>query len=187
MSGSFRDLDRLLVAEKDAAVELEVTAPAEQLREARNELLAHVRKVGRGGDLSSIIGTERAIAEGDLLRYANSREMEKSLTMALSEMTAIEKHMAVVAEPKRYQAVNEAYSLPKNRKNGLPYDEARQAMASHPARLGNMDKARLSMEEKSIIDARKDSMKAAQKLYEQMQAKALGVDLAKAQAHGLSA
>ncbi|WP_336288072.1 hypothetical protein [Bartonella sp. CB60] len=37
-----------------------------------------------------------------------------------------------------------------------------------------MDKSRLTAIEKSIIDARKSNMKTIQKLYEQMQAKAVG-------------
>ncbi|OPB28372.1 hypothetical protein [Bartonella sp. WD12.1] len=50
-------------------------------------------------------------------------------------------------------------------------------MASHYTRLGNLDKSRLTSVEKSIIDARRDNMKVMRRLYEQMQAKALGIDL----------
>ncbi|AQX31547.1 hypothetical protein [Bartonella schoenbuchensis] len=41
-------------------------------------------------------------------------------------------------------------------------------MASYYTRLGNLDKARLTAVEKSIIDARRDNMKIMHKLYEQM-------------------
>ena len=61
--------------------------------------------------------------------------------------------------------VNRAYSLPKNRRAGLPFDEAYHALASHQARLGNMDKSRLDDEEKGIIDARRAVMLAAGQLY----------------------
>ena len=124
-----------------------------------------------------IVTTERAIVEGDLLRYANSQEMAKSLGTALSELAAVEKHMALVADPVQYRTVNEAHSLPRNRRSGLPYDEARQAMASHYTRLGNMDKSRLTADEKAIITARKKNVEAARKLYERMQAKAIGMSL----------
>lgn len=50
-------------------------------------------------------------------------------------------------------------------------------MASHYARLENLDKERLTSVEKSIIDMRRENIKAMQKLYEKMQAKAIGVDL----------
>ncbi|QEE12688.1 hypothetical protein D1092_06920 [Bartonella krasnovii] len=92
-------------------------------------------------------------------------------------MNVVKKHGALVNDPTHYKVINEAYSLPKNRKGDLPYDEAHQTMASHYARLGNLDKARLTSVEKSIIDMRRENIKAMQKLYEKMQAKAIGVDL----------
>ncbi|WP_336294019.1 hypothetical protein [Bartonella sp. CB169] len=46
-------------------------------------------------------------------------------------------------------------------------------MASHYTRLTNLNKARLTTPEKSIIDARKENMKTMRKLYEKMQAKAI--------------
>nr|WP_196755593.1 hypothetical protein [Bartonella bacilliformis] len=51
--------------------------------------------------------------------------------------------------------INRGHSVSRRRKNGLPYDEARQALASHFTRLSNLDKSRLMTAEKSIIDARK--------------------------------
>jgi hypothetical protein len=50
-------------------------------------------------------------------------------------------------------------------------------MASHYTRLGNMDKSRLTADEKAIITARKKNVEAARKLYERMQAKAIGMSL----------
>jgi hypothetical protein len=57
----------------------------------------------------------------------------------------------------------------------LPLDEARQAFKSHYARSSNLDKTRLSEDEKAIIEARKDNMLEAGKIYAQRQARMLGV------------
>ncbi|MDR3323177.1 MAG: hypothetical protein LBS89_03135 [Zoogloeaceae bacterium] len=57
----------------------------------------------------------------------------------------------------------------------MPLDEARQAFKSHYARLSNLDKSRLSDDDKKIIDARKTNIFNAIKLYIQRQAKTLGV------------
>ncbi|WP_254475489.1 hypothetical protein [Bartonella sp. B1098] len=103
--------------------------------------------------------------------------MISSLKTALMEIDVIKKHVVLVGDSVQYKVINEAYSLSKNRKGGLPYDEARQAMSSHYTRLENLDKSRLTSIEKSIIDVRKENIKAMQKLYEKMQAKAIGVDL----------
>jgi hypothetical protein len=167
-------LRQLLALEGGYAREIEKTSPAQRQHEVRNDLLGLVREVGKGGDLSRIIAVERAIVEGDLTRYANSRAMTHSLTAALVEITAIERHIGIVDDPSRYQAVDQAHSLPRNRKSGLPFDEARQALTSHYARLGNMDKSRLGGDEKKIIDARKSAIFSAGKLYVERQAKTLG-------------
>ncbi|ENN90493.1 hypothetical protein [Bartonella schoenbuchensis] len=156
---------------------VEDTLAVKKLHDVRKDLCNYIRNVGQSRDLSLLLNTEYSIVEGDLSRYANSPEMKSSLKTALIEINVVKEHTAIVADPTQYQLINKAHSLSKNRKNGLPYDEARQAMASHYTRLGNLNKARLTVVEKSIIDARRDNMKVMRRLYEQMQAKALGIHL----------
>nr|CDP79649.1 hypothetical protein BN1046_00546 [Bartonella schoenbuchensis] len=143
----------------------------------QRELCDYVRNIGKSGNFSLLLNTEYSIVEDDLSRYANSNAMKSSLKTALTEINVVREHLTIVADPVLYKAVNKTYGLPKQRKNGLPYDGARQAMASHYTRLGNLDKSRLTSVEKSIIDARRDNMKVMRRLYEQMQAKALGIHL----------
>jgi len=83
--------------------------------------------------------------------------------------------MAIVGDANTYKIVNQTHSLPKNRRAGLPHDEACQALASHHARLDNLDKSRLDESEKDLIDARKDLMASAASLYRQHQAQTLGM------------
>lgn len=147
-----------------------------KLHGVRNDLWNYLCNIGKSSDLSLLLGTERSLVENDLLRYANSKAMISSLKTALMEIDVIKKHVILASNPAQYKTVNEAYSLPKNRKGGLPYDEARQVIASHYARLGNLDKSRLTSIEKSIIDVRKENMTVMRKLYEKMQAKAIGID-----------
>lgn len=136
----------------------------------------HIRDVGKNGDLPLLIDTESDFIKDDLLRYANSKAMVSSLETALIEIGVVKDHIKLVSNPEKYDAINRGHSLSKHRKSGLPYDEARKAMASHYTRLGNLDKARLTSIEKSIIDVRRENIKAMQKLYEKMQAKAIGID-----------
>ncbi|WP_375610694.1 MULTISPECIES: hypothetical protein [unclassified Bartonella] len=147
-----------------------------KLHDVRNDLCSYLRNIEKSGGLSLLIDTERSLVENDLLRYANSKAMISSLKTALMEIDIIKKHIILVSNPAQYKTVNEVHSLPKNRKGGLPYDEARQAIASHYARLGNLDKSRLTSIEKSIIDVRKENMTIMRKLYEKMKAKAIGID-----------
>ncbi|EJF88089.1 hypothetical protein [Bartonella melophagi] len=157
--------------------DVEETLAVKKLHNLRSKLHDYVRDVGKSGDFSLLLDTERSFVDDDLSRYTNSPEMKSSLKTALTEIDIIKEHLEIVADPTQYQLINKAHSLSKNRKNGLPYDEARQAMASHYTRLGNLNKARLTTVEKSIIDARKDNMKVMRRLYENMQAKALGINL----------
>jgi hypothetical protein len=92
------------------------------------------------------------------------------------ELAAIEKLLAIVNDKTCYRQIDQAHILPQNRENGLPLDKARQAFKSHHARQGNLDKAKLSEDEKKIIAARKSNMLNAGKLYAQRQARTLGTE-----------
>jgi len=178
---SLNILDRLLTEEEGLLERLKKTRSAKQLSKGRQKLLTHIRKVGRGHDVSLIIATEKKIIEGDLERYANSKSMTASLQMALDGMNVIQKHLALVNDKDKYPIIDQGHSMVKNRRNGLPFDEARQALASHHARLLNMDKSRADEDEKDIIDARKAAIFHAGELYAGLQANTLGIDFSQNQ------
>jgi len=169
-------LGKLLAAERELTHEVKQTRAAKRLASSRIELLRHLQNVNRSNDLALMIETERVIVKGDLKHYANSKSMTGSLKTALNELSVIEMHLALVNNPAQYRIVDQAHTLPKNRKLGLPHDEACQALASHHARLDNLDKSRLDETEKDLIDARKAVIAHAAKLYRQRQADTLGID-----------
>jgi len=172
------ELGRLLIAEKGLTDKVKQTHSAKRLAKLRSELVQYLRNVAQSNDLALMIKTERGIVEGDLDHYANSRSMINSLKTALNEIAVIQAHLNLVNTPAQYRIVNQAHALPKNRKLGLPHDEACQALASHHARLDNLDKSRLDEPEKDLIDARKAVIAQAAKLYRQRQADTLGIELA---------
>jgi len=169
-------LDRMLAREQVLVEEANKTRAASKLRLFRNKLLRQLIETDKSGDLSLLVAVEKKIVEGDLEHYANSKSMISSLKTALNELSVIEMHMALVNNPAQYRIVDQAHTLPKNRKSGLPHDEACQAFASHHARLDNLDKSRLDETEKDLIDARKAVIAQAAKLYRQRQADTLGVE-----------
>ena len=169
-------LENMLANEYSYDRKMRSTIYAGNLHNERVGLRALLREVGSSGDLALIVAAEKAIVRGDLSRYANSKAMTHSLQAALDDLAIIEKHIDIIADKSRYQFVAEVYSRPRNRKNGLPLDEARQALASHHGRLENMDKSRLDDDEKSLVEARKAAMKMANDLYIALQEKALGMD-----------
>ncbi|WP_078689019.1 hypothetical protein [Bartonella sp. CDC_skunk] len=159
--------------------DLNDTLITKKLHGVRSDLRNYIHNIGKTGNLLSLLDIERSIVKSDLLRYSNSKAMSNSLKTALTEIDVVKKHVGLVSDPVQYKVINKACSLSKNRKGGLPYDEARQAMASHYTRLGNLDKSRLTDVEKSIIDVRRDNMKIMRQLYEKMQAKAIGIDFSR--------
>jgi len=168
-------LDRLLSEEEIAVETLRKTKAAHRLADIRQQLLTTIRETARSADSSLIVAVEKSIIEGDLARYANSVSMTRSLSVALNEIAAIERHLEIVDDPARYQPVDQAHRLPKNRRANLPLDEARQALASHQARLDNLDKSRLDDDEKQLVEARKSAVQATGRLYIERQARTLGV------------
>jgi hypothetical protein len=168
-------VQNLLVLEGGLIETLANSEEAKDLSTLRGSLLARIREVGKRGDLPQIVATEKAIIEDELKNHANSKSMVASLNAALAELTAIESLLAIVDDRHEYSRIDQAHLLPKNREKGLPLDEARQAFRSHHARLGNLEKARLSSDEKAIIEARKDNMLIANRHYAQRQARTLGI------------
>ena len=175
-----KDIKRLLATEAQAFDKHKAVPSAKELVDARNALLIRVNEIAASDNGESIIAMERALVENDLDRYAkaNDKEMIGSLNAALHGFMAIERKHRIVDNPEQYQRVNEEFSFPKNRKQGLPLDEARQTFSSHRARLGNYVKYRLEDTEKQIIHARRKALRIAEKDYIARQARTLGVELA---------
>ncbi|MDR2614935.1 MAG: hypothetical protein LBC91_06405 [Candidatus Accumulibacter sp.] len=173
MNTFLSDLQKLLMVEGGLFKEHAIAPSARKLNKARDDLLAHVREIGKSGDLSLMVAAERTIVADELKNHANSKGMVSSLVAALAELSAAERLLSIIDDPDRYRAVDQAYSLPRNRdKKDLPLDEARQAFKSHCARLGNLDKSRLDDGEKRIIDVRRSNMSLAGKFYTERQSKA---------------
>jgi len=169
-------LKHLLIEEEALVESLKNSQVAARLSAGRKRLLAHLRKLAQSDDLPLMIETEREIIEGDLLRYANSAAMVSSLKKALEGMDVIAHHIGLVANREKYAIIDQGHSMAQNRKTGLPFDEARQALASHTARLTNMDKSRLDEDDKQLIDGRKALMIRATECYAKQQALILAAE-----------
>ncbi|MDO5678977.1 MAG: hypothetical protein Q4G54_01505 [Pelistega sp.] len=172
MIDSHKELNRLyriLMVEASLILEHDLSITAIKVKNARKRLLKHIDYIGDSDELSLILATERGILQSDLDRYSNSKEMTSSLMAALNEFDSAERHLQLVQDKHEYTYVNLTHSLPKRRRAGLPMDEARQAFESHRTRLSNLNKARLDIEEKLIINARKTNIDKARTIYVQYQ------------------
>ena len=152
---------------------------AKELADARKVVLTDVKEITASGNVEAIIKMERDFLENDLNHYAKAhdKEMIGSLKAGLEGITAIEQQLEIVDDPEKYKAIDRDHIMRKNRKQGLPLDEARQAFGSHRARLGNYLKYRLEDTEKQVIQARITALSIAEKDYIARQAKTLGIEL----------
>jgi hypothetical protein len=175
-TGLIERFDESLFEEKIFTQEVGRTRAAKNRTRVRGDILQAVQEARRSGHLETILTLERHFLENDKAEYVSSPAMKSSLDAALSELKAAERLSALVQRPGEYRAIDEAHSLPKNRRGGVPFDEARQFFTSHAARLLNQDKSRLDTQEKQIIEARKQNMRAGAKLYEARQRQALGLE-----------
>ena len=170
---------QLLIRESVAVDEHRKVPSAAALVDARKILIAHAREIAASGNAEAIIEMEKDFIQNDLEHYARAddKEMIGSLNASLLGIAAIKQQLELVDDPQKYQAIDRGYALPKNRKQGLPLDEARQSFSSHRARLGNYVKYRLEETEKQFVRERGKALSIAEQDYIARQARTLGVEL----------
>ena len=170
---------RLLMLEASSVNEHRGAPSAAKLVDAKKVLIAHVKEIAASGNAEAIIEMEKDFIQNDLERYAKAddKEMTGSLNASLLGVAAIKQQLELVDDPQKYQAIDRGHALPKNRKQGLPLDEARQSFSSHRARLGNYVKYRLEETEKQFVRERRKALSTAEQDYIARQAKTLGVAL----------
>ena len=171
---------RLLGRESVAVDEHRAVPSAAKLVDTRKALIAHVKEIAASGNAEAIIEMEKDFIQNDLERYAKAddKEMIGSLKASLLGVAAIKQQLELVDDPQKYQAIDRGHALPKNRKQGLPLDEARQSFSSHRTRRGNYVNYRLEETEKQLVRERRKALSIAEKDYLARQAKTLGVELA---------
>ena len=125
---------RLLGYEALAVEKHREVPDAAKLVDTRKNLIAHVKEIATSGKGEWIIAMERDFVANDLERYARAddKEMTGSLNAALQGFAAIERKHRMVDSLEEYQRVNEEFSFPKNRKQGLPLNEACLLQAGPP-------------------------------------------------------
>jgi len=165
-----------MAAEQATHAAMERSPTVGTYRAAQETLMNTVKAIGRDGDLPTILTAEKSILTNELRFYGNSAGHKSSLKAALQDLVQAEKHLSIVADKDRYASHNELFQRPKNRRGGLPYDEARQFFSAHNTRLLNQDRARMSETEKRTVKARRANIRKAEQAYIALQQKALGLE-----------
>jgi hypothetical protein len=168
-------LSKRLARDQELTTEHASTRLAQLRNTNRQNMLSDLKGIGKSGSLENIITAEKSIIKFDLKWYANSKSMESSLKGALEELESIETNIGLLADTQKYQHVDVSFGQRKLRDgDDLPLDGARVAFRSHIARLGNYDKAKSDDHEKATIQARRQNIRIAEKLYIGRQEQTLG-------------
>lgn len=175
-TGLMDNVDSAFLLE-NKGIQLEKSTKARQLsNQARAELHQYTKVVQKSGDIALILTLEKRFLLNDLAHYVNSPSQASSIANALDELNGAQNTYQKVISPEAYKQVNEEHSTHKNRRGSLPIDQARQFFMSNANRILNWDKARLTDSEKAVLEARRQNMITAQKIYIGLQRQALGIE-----------
>jgi len=97
--------------------------------------------------------------------------MRSSLKAGIEEMESIDRHIGWVADREKYRFINQTHKHHTKRTG----TKNRLAFSSNITRLSNLERSRLTEEEKKIIEARIEAMKVGDGIYEKLQEKVLNI------------
>lgn len=146
--------------------------------EARADLRGMVRQVGKSGDLDLILEIEKRLLSEELRHGVAAPSQATALENSLNDLGIAADLVVKVRDPKAYRAVADHHRRDRNKdRHGAPLDEARQFFTSHVNRLTRAESALGQGEasEKQLLAVRRGNITAANKLYRNLQARALGL------------
>lgn len=144
--------------------------------ETRTKLRGTVRQVGVSGDLELIMEIEKRLLSEELQHRVAAPSQATALENSLSDLGIAADLVVKVREPEAYRAVADDHRRDRNKdRHGAPLDEARQVFTSHANRLTRAESALGQGEasEKQLLAVRRGNISAANKLYQDLQARAL--------------
>lgn len=169
--------NRILVRENEAINVIEQSLAVKEINNTRLEKLEFIKNIAKSNDVGRILALEKSALIYDLANYANTDATTTSITEGITDIERIENTLDKVSSPNDYKIIDEQYTKKGDRIKGLPKDIAYRAFKSHQARLQNPDRMiGISNEEKEIFNARFNAITTALNLYQEKQAKVLGIE-----------
>ena len=160
---------------RDAVREIDASPQGQERDRISATGLEIFKKAAEEGDIHTIIAADRAFNQAEFEQFADSPDMRNSLRQGIRDLEIIETYLNYVKDPAKYKLINEVCMREKNRKGTLPYDEARQCLRSHAARLKNLDTSRMDKPERDILEQRRKNIKIAEDVYITLQKTALNI------------
>ena len=180
-------LNRSFVTEVLILDDVAKSPSGKDLEQIQAERLRDLRAIRDSGDIRAIIRFEKAYLEAELRNLAGNQTHENSLREGIIQMSVIDAKIDHVQDHEAYQLTNERdFQLERNRRGGLPKDEACQSLNSHILRLRNTDRTRMEAGERKLLKERQMNMNRANEIYTGLQREALGLGKAAEKEQGMS-
>ena len=139
------------------------------------DLVQVIADIRESGSLDSILECERLALQDEKKRLVTSSSMAGSLSAALEGLDQAVAMLPRVRDPERYTEVAATYRNHHHQIGGLPRDDARMFFSAHGTRLLNVSKSPLPHPVQAVLSERLRNMRAAEKLYRDLQLQALGL------------
>lgn len=174
--GSLGNIRYRFILEQVSLKDLQESSDYKYTDKHRQVLYEELKTIGKSRQIDQILEAEKLFLLNDQSNYIGSSAQGKAIANALSELAAASNAYQKVLSPDSYKEINDNLQSHKSRSGDLPLDEARQFFKSNSVRILNWDKGKMSVSERSILEARKANMLTAQTIYIGLQRKALGLE-----------
>ena len=139
----------------------------------REDINIVLQQAAHDRDIDAILRLERVLLLAERELMGESTRRIASLNAGIRELDAAIAMLRHVRNHDYYRELDEDFSLGKNRKAGLPDDQARQVFRSHATRLHNLGVGRMEDSEREVLDLRIENIKVAEGIYKSLQRQAL--------------
>ena len=183
-SETIAEVYRLVDKEIQAVLEFRAAADTDEkalgssasdVRVFGSRLLPVLREAGQQG-IDTILEVEQIFLTLDHEYLGEAPIRTSSLDNAIEELDAARAMLVRVRDSGGYRQIDRCFSLDKNRKHNLPYDQARQFFESHRTRLSNIERASMDEYARELLAVREANLEKARQLYMELQLQALADD-----------
>ena len=176
-----REFEAALRDGEAAVTAIESSPAGEEASRAYAALRAELHRIGRGDEVREIVAAERQVMAHEREHLVTSQQQADFLDRGIEAMdVALNLIDTAQGDPERYREIAASFQRPKNRIEGLPNDEARQALKAHAKELRAIHEAMpfgrgpFHEDLSRLLEVRQANLRQADRLYTGLQRQTLG-------------
>lgn len=170
-----RALTRALLDERVAFARREKSIGGAEYRAAQRRIQDVLRSIGRAGNAAEIVAAEEWVLLNERQFFGADQAVQASVKAALNDVGDVKMGLSLLESATDYERFARHFENPKNSRGGVPFDPARKGLVAHSTRLLNLDKSRMTEEERETIKLRRGNLRVVEREYIARQRKTLGL------------